>query len=75
MGGRWGLWTRGTYAQGFESGVVLPPSAGFGGGFGRAGVCAVEAVLVVPLVAALALVGFKLLEGLLLEDTLYLGRF
>ena len=70
-----GAWTRGAFAQGFESGVVLPPSAGFRGGFGRAGVCAVEAVLVAPLVAALALVGFKLLEGLLLEDTLYLGRF
>lgn len=62
-------------SEGFDSGLVACLSSGFGFLLRRAGFGAFEAVLVVPLVAAVALFGLVLLEGLIFEGVFSMGVF
>ena len=64
-----------TSSEGFDSSVVASLSSGFGFFLRRAGVGASEAVLMVPLVAAVPFFGFVLLESLISDGILFAGAF
>ena len=61
--------------EGFDSSVVASLSSGFGFFLRRAGVGASEAVLMVPLVAAVPFFGFVLLASLIFDGILFAGAF
>ena len=67
--------TRRTSSEGFDSSLVVFLPSGFGFFLRWAGVDALEAVSVIPLVAAASLFGFVLLDGLIFEGILSMGAF